>query len=104
MTPSYVPFFVKIEGQPHSQHRSPQGVYHVEVLQEESLLHSACAALSVTKDCAPFIQENPDCFKVTVFSADGEEIVIPTLLDTVYDSVACFYGRATDYPAIITVQ
>ena len=96
--------FIKVEGQCHSNHRSPQGVYKVEVIPEKTIAHSACAAIQVARYSVPFLSENPDRFTLTAFSEDGHEISIPRPLTTAHDHRGCFKGRSFDHPDTITIQ
>lgn len=97
-------FFVKVEGQCHSNHRNPQGVYRVDVIPEKTVAHSACAALAVARDAVPFLDENPHYFTLRAFLEDGTEIVIPRPLVTAHDRFGCFQGRSKDHPVAITIQ
>ena len=99
-----VSFFVKVEGQPYSNHRNPQGVYQVDVVEEKTLVHSACAAIQVVKDSVPFLDENPECFTLKAFSSDGKEVIIPRLLVTDHNEFGILRGRSFDHPEIITLQ
>lgn len=97
-------FFVRVECSAHSLHRDPQGVYAVEVLEDETLLHQACAALEIVRECAPFMSENLDKTILRVFSHDGQEISIPKTLSARHDIVGAFLGRSLEYPDSITMQ
>ena len=99
-----LPFFIKVEGQAYSNHRSPQGIYEVKVRAEKSIEHSACAALSVARDSVPFLDENREYFTVRVYKQDGTEVVIPRSLVTHFEEKGRFTGRATSYPEEISFQ
>lgn len=99
-----VPFFIKIEGQAFSNHRSPAGVFKVEVGEEASIVHAALAAIQVAKDYVPFMDENPNCFTLRAFREDGQEVIVPRTLTPSQDMMGFFCGRAAVYPEIITVQ
>jgi hypothetical protein len=97
-----LPFFVKVEGQAYSNHRSPRGVWGVEVKAEKSLAHSACAALAVARDMVPFLNENREYFTLRVYKEDGQEVVVPRSLVTHFEEEGRFTGRAKAYPEEIT--
>jgi hypothetical protein len=99
-----VPFFISVEGQSYSNHRNPQGVYSVEVEEEKTIAHSACAAIQVARDCIPFIGENPESLKIRVFGSDGCEVVIARPLFTSHENRGLFMGRCKSYPESIMVQ
>ena len=99
-----ISFFVKIEGQSYSNHRNPQGVYKVAVVEEKTLTHSAYAALQIARDSVPFLSENPECFTLKAFLENGQEIIIPRPLITNHESFGSFIGRSFDHPEIITLQ
>jgi hypothetical protein len=101
---SSLSFFVKVEGQAHSNHRNPQGVYAIEVLEEKTPAHSAVAAAHVARESVPFLNENPDCFILRVFTSDGTEVLVPRTLNTTHEEYGRFGGRAKSYPEIITLQ
>lgn len=99
-----LPFYIAVEGQAHSNHRNPRGVYLVEVIPEQTLVHSACAAILVAKESVPFLNESPDSFTMRVFNKDGHEVVIPRPLTTAHEFHGCFHGRSSDHPDTITLQ
>lgn len=101
---SNISLFVLVECDPHSSHRDPKGVYKVELIEEKSLLHCACAAVQIVKDYAPFLEENIDKTHMRVFSHDGSEIRIATFVDPQYLEMGLFQGRADDFPESITLQ
>ena len=99
-----VSFFVKVDCQAHSRHRDPQGVYHVKVVKEETILHCANAAIQIVKDHVAFIDENIDKVTIRVFSPDGDEVPVAASVDSQFCEYGSFQGRAEDYPENITVQ
>lgn len=99
-----VPFFVRVDCDAHSRHRNPQGVYHVETVKEETILHCASAAIQIVKDQVAFIDENIDKVSIRVFAKDGSEIVVPTTIDAKFHEYGSFHGRAAEYPDEITIQ
>jgi hypothetical protein len=101
---SNISLFVLVECDPYSSHRDPKGVYKVELVEEKSLLHCACAAVQLVKDYAPFVEENIDKATLRVFSDDGSEIKIATFVDPQHLEMGLFQGRADDFPESITVQ
>lgn len=101
---SSLQFLVKVEGQSHSNHRNPQGVYHIEVVEEKTIAHSAYAAIQVAKDAVPFLNENPESMTLKAYTLDGEEISIPRPLCTHHEHHGFYVGRAKDFPDTITFQ
>ena len=94
-------FLVKVDGQCHSGHRRPQGVYKVNVLAEKTITHSACAALEVARDAVPFLNENVNSCSLRVFLEDGREIVVPRTLNTQHSDHGRLQGRVRCYPESI---
>jgi len=101
---SNISLFVLVECDSYSSHRDPKGVYKVELVEEKSLLHCACAAVQLVKDYAPFVDENLDKTNIRVFSHDGNEIRISTFVDPQHLEMGLFQGRAEDFPENITLQ
>lgn len=99
--PEYVKLFVKVSGKPHSQYRSAEGIFHVEVLNEQTPIHNACAAIATATECVPFLAEAPHKYMLDVFDVRGVQIKVPREVPTQYERVAAFYGRASDYPTVI---
>ena len=101
---SSISLFVLVECDPFTSHRDPKGVYKVELVQEKSLLHCACAAVQLVRDYAPFVEENIDKSTLRVFSHDGSEIKIATHVDPQHLEMGLFQGRVDDFPENITLQ
>lgn len=99
-----VSLYVKVDCNATSRHRDPQGIYLVDVVEDQSILHCANAAIQVVKDRVAFIDENIDKVTLKVFCAQGNEIRIPVLVETQFHDRANFRGRALDFPEIITLQ
>ena len=98
---SRVSFFVKVEGHAYSRHRSPTGVYKVDVREEKTVKHSACAAMEVARQRVPFLNENPHGFTFRTFLDNGEEVVVPKVLATQYGDHGSYDGRQLVYPTAI---
>lgn len=102
--PDRVPLYVRVDCLAHSRHRDPQGVYEVEVHKEASMALCASAAIQVAKDHIAFLDENVDKSTIRVFSLEGDEIIIPSQIDSDFHELGCFRGRVQDYPDTITIQ
>lgn len=101
---THVALFVLVECDPHSNHRNPKGVYKVNVVEEETPLHCACAAVQLVRDYAPFVEENIDKTNIRVFADDGTEIKIAANVDPRFYDLGLFEGRCQDVPESITLQ
>lgn len=101
---SFVPYFVRVDCDAHSRHRSPQGVYRVEVEATQTTIERACSAIQTIKDRVAFMCENTNRAIVRVFTIDGDEVCIPRYIEPEnYDSGE-YLGRAVEYPESITIQ
>lgn len=100
----FVTFFVRVLATPHSRHRSPEGVYKVQVRQSmDSLEEQAREARQVAFDHIPFLHENMHCSTISVFSERGNEIRIKdTFCDDI--SVGLYCGRAETFPEHLTMM
>lgn len=101
---SNISLFVLVDCDPHSNHRNPKGVYKVSVLQEETPLHCACAAVYLVRAYAPFVEENIDKTLIRVFSQEGHEIKISSNVSSQFHNHGWFEGRTSDFPESITLQ
>lgn len=99
-----ISLYVLIDCEAHSRHRDPQGVYRVDLVAEESLVHCACAAIQVAKSAVAFLEENLEKAVLRVFSHDGNEIKIPVPVDSKFYEMGFLHGRVEDFPEIITLQ
>jgi len=101
----YVSFYVSVVGQAHSRHRSPEGVYQIDVLDGASSQQIAAeAALSSALRHIPFLEDDASRFSIRLFTDDGEEFVLPLTGSSPHESKACYCGRAFDYPDFIMIQ
>lgn len=99
-----VPYFVRVDCEAHSRHRSPQGVYLVEVDATKTILERACSAIQTIKDSVAFMCENTNRTIVRVFAKDGSEVLLPQHIETEDSESGLYFGRADGYPEIITLQ
>lgn len=101
---SFIPYFVRVDCDAHSRHRSPQGVYRVEVKSTPSIVESACSAIQTIKDRVAFMCENTNRAIVRVFKEDGSEVRVPKYIETDECPSGAYLGRAENYPEEITLQ
>lgn len=99
-----VSFYISVECDAHSRHRDPSGVYRVDVVEEDTLLQSASAAIEIIKARTAFLDENSGKVKTRVFLSDGGEVRIPIVLSSKYHDHGNFHGRVKEYPDEITFQ
>lgn len=98
----YVKFFVKVEGIPVSAHRSPEGIYHVDVIDGiASMKQCAGAALCSAINNIPFLLDDLSRFSLRLFSNAGEEINAKTSVPVHVESLACYCGKTKEYPETI---
>lgn len=101
---SFIPYFVRVDCDAPSRHRSPQGVYRVEVEATQSTIERACSAIQTIKDRVAFMCENTNRTIVRVFTEHGDEVRVPSYIETEECDSGSYLGRALDYPEVITLQ
>jgi hypothetical protein len=102
---SHISFLVKVEGSAHSRHRSPEGVYQLDVMTRSSpVRYMAETIIQSALHHIPFLNEESNKFSIRLFSVQGEEIVSSTSRSFDKSDDVCYCGRVFDYPEILSLQ
>ena len=94
---TYTTFLILVEGVPHSRHRSPIGLYRIDVITDNmSLDTAATSVLEAAKYNIPFLNELTLQYSVRIFLESGEELKLPKPTYEHDDGLTCYCGRVTD--------
>ena len=73
----YKQYYLLVEGSAHSAHRNPEGIYRIDVIDDETTVDiTANIAIDTGKSTIPFIGEGLAQHSIRIFDDSGSEITL----------------------------